>query len=716
MEGRHRSRSRPAASGRLRGRAPTPPTCGSPLTNDAGGTVSLGAPVNDQDSTTLTTNNGSFSVGGGAALSLSGSSSFTQSGGSLALTGTLSTSGGTWTQSGGTESGNPVDFTGGSIVDSAGTGGLEVTSGNPTLSGTIPSGQTVTVSGAATSTILSISGNVTVDGTLAQVTSPSGYSMVNPSSGTPTVTVASGGEWTTSGTSTNPAYMRVALTNDAGGTVSLGAPVNDQDSTTLTTNNGSFSVGGGAALSLSGSSSFTQSGGSLALTGTLSTSGGTWTQSGGTESGNPVEFTGGRIVDSAGTGGLEVTSGNPTLSGTIPSGQTVTVSGAATSTILSISGNVTVDGTLAQVTSPSGSSMVNPSSGTPTVTVVSGGEWTTSGTSTNPAYMRVALTNETGGTVSLGAPVNDQDSTTATMNSGTLQITDGAHLSLSGSSTLTNNGTGTLGVTVDATSGVSGISASGGSITLAGTISVSTVGSPTLGTTYAAITGPISGTFSAFSFGPHYYVVTYPANEVQLEIEQGFTSAVTPFSPAENESITPQVASIGDANDEPGTYTATVNYGDGSGVQPATVNITGTTGTVTGPAHTYTSPGTDTVTVVISNTSGTTETATDNVTVTGPTITGFSKTSVAPGKKLKTVVSGTGFDGTGAPSGFSTNNPNVTVTKVKYKKATKKKPNVTYQVTLSVAKTATAGTFSVILTQNGTDPGKYTAVNAITIT
>jgi hypothetical protein len=123
------------------------------------------------------------------------------------------------------------------------------------------------------------------------------------------------------------------------------------------------------------------------------------------------------------------------------------------------------------------------------------------------------------------------------------------------------------------------------------------------------------------------------------------------------------------------------------------------------------------VTVVIKNTSGTTDTDTENVTVTGPTITGFSKTSVAPGKKLSTVVSGTNFDGTGAPSGFSTSDPtNVTVVSVKYKKPSKKHPNPTYKLKLAVAKGTSPESVSITLTQTGTEAGKYTAAGAITVT
>jgi hypothetical protein len=56
--------------------------------------------------------------------------------------------------------------------------------------------------------------------------------------------------------------------------------------------------------------------------------------------------------------------------------------------------------------------------------------------------------------------------------------------------------------------------------------------------------------------------------------------------------------------------------------------------------------------------------------------------------------------------------PSVTVVSVKAGKKTKKHPNPTLKLKLSVAKGATAGPFSVTLTETG---GTTTAVNAITI-
>ncbi|MGO8872574.1 MAG: hypothetical protein ACLQPH_14445 [Acidimicrobiales bacterium] len=141
------------------------------------------------------------------------------------------------------------------------------------------------------------------------------------------------------------------------------------------------------------------------------------------------------------------------------------------------------------------------------------------------------------------------------------------------------------------------------------------------------------------------------------------------------------------------------------------MTVTGPTGTVDGPTHTYTTPGTYTVTTSVSNTDGTTETVTESVTVFRPTVSGFSKTSVKQGKKLTTVISGTGFD---AHDTVTVSNPGVTVVSVQVGKVSKKHPNPTLKVKLSASKTAALGPFDVTVTDSG-DGANVTATNAITV-
>src|ERR1700681_4660075 len=295
----------------------------TPVTNQSGGTVTIGAADTRQDFGTLTTNSGAFTVASGGTLALSTGSSFTDAAGTLTVTGTLSETGGTFTQSGGTESGNPVALNTATLADSAGTGSFGFT-GTSTLTGTIPSGQTVSVNGTIGNANLTVTG-VTDSGTLAEVPANAGFAnIVGSGAG---LTVASGGTLSTAlVASSQPAYIETPVTNQSGGTVTIGAADTRQDFGTLTTNSGAFTVASGGTLALSTGSSFTDAAGTLTVTGTLSETGGTFTQSGGTESGNPVALNTATLADSAGTGSFGFT-GTSTLTGTIPSGQTVSVNG-----------------------------------------------------------------------------------------------------------------------------------------------------------------------------------------------------------------------------------------------------------------------------------------------------------------------------------------------------------------------------------------------------
>ncbi len=168
----------------------------TPLTNQAGGTVTIGAPDTRQDANTLTTNSGTFTWPAvGSCRSPATARSPTRREPSH-VTGTMTESGGTFTQSGGTESGNPVDLNGVTLADSAGTGSFDDIGGGSTLTGTIPAGQTVTVDGRTTNVSLAVTG-VTDDGTLALTSnSAGGYAQITGSG--PGLTVASGGVLSTS--------------------------------------------------------------------------------------------------------------------------------------------------------------------------------------------------------------------------------------------------------------------------------------------------------------------------------------------------------------------------------------------------------------------------------------------------------------------------------------------------------------------------------------
>ena len=91
---------------------------------------------------------------------------------------------------------------------------------------------------------------MTDDGVLAMKSSTSGYAQINGAGG---LTVASGGSLTTSSASgADPCYIETPLTNQSGGTVTIGAPDTRQDDSTTTTNSGTFTVASTGHYAVSG--------------------------------------------------------------------------------------------------------------------------------------------------------------------------------------------------------------------------------------------------------------------------------------------------------------------------------------------------------------------------------------------------------------------------------------------------------------------------------
>jgi hypothetical protein len=168
-----------------------------------------------------------------------------------------------------------------------------------------------------------------------------------------------------------------------------------------------------------------------------------WGQNGGTETGSPVELTGGMgFEDSSGAGSFEYTScAGGFLSGTIPTGQTVSVLGGCSGTTLTLgtrSGDSTVanHGTLI-LDAPAGASDA----------ILAGGqlqnygalESTVGGPSPLANQLLVPLVNEAGGTVTLTGGELAQTTGSATSNAGTVSIAPGAVWLVQGGS-FTNSG------------------------------------------------------------------------------------------------------------------------------------------------------------------------------------------------------------------------------------------------------------------------------------
>ena len=649
-----------------------------------------------QDNGTTTTNSGTFTVEPVAgsvpagSLALSGGSAFADNAGTLVDRGTMTLNDGAFTQSGGVESGNAVQLSNsGSLVDSAGTGSFDLIN-DEALSGTIPAGQTVTVLGTPgnNSVATLASPGVTNNGTLILDTqSGGGYADINGS------LLTNNGTFETVNDGTNTDYIEAPLTNSQNGTVTIAAPATHQDEATTTTNKGTFDIASTGGLALTGTASFTDSAGTLVNSGAMTVSSGTFTQSGGVESGNPVVLSNSSsLVDSAGAGSFDLIN-DDALSGTIPTGQTVTVLGTPGNNSIATlaTPGVTNNGKLILDTEAGGG-----------YADINGGLLTNNGTlqtvkdGSNNDYIEASVTNATGGTVTIASPTTSQDESTTTTNHGTFSVVDGGAITLTGGAAFTQSSTGTFSAAVDATNGVFGLK--GGTDTIAGTLVITTVGSPTLGSPYNVISGAASlaGTFSALRFGPHAYVIGYSSSAVTATVATPFSLTgknITPVQDIPNARI--MVASGTNGSQAGPVYTATINLGDGSASTAGSLTTSGTTFSIYG-SHVYTTPGVYTLTTTLSDQLGTTKVVTSHATVAAapvPTATSVSPQTVGQGaSKYKLTVTGTGLTDNTAVS-FS--NPGISVASFTWKSST------SVVVSVSVTAVAAVGPTDVTVTTPG---------------
>jgi hypothetical protein len=215
-------------------------------------------------------------------------------------------------------------------------------------------------------------------------------------------------------------------------------------------NTGSFSVASGASFTMNagdGSSFTNPAGGTFSNQGTsiLTTQGSLyWAQTGGTETGNPIELEGGEgLQDSAGTGAFAYTNcASGYLSGTIPAGQTISILGGCSGTTLTLG-------------TPSGTSMVanhgtlildSPAGASGSDAILAGGELDNYGTLDSEvgapyaSQLLVPLVNEPGATTNLTGGVLAQTTGSTTSNAGTVNIGPGATWRVQGGA-FTNTGT-----------------------------------------------------------------------------------------------------------------------------------------------------------------------------------------------------------------------------------------------------------------------------------
>jgi hypothetical protein len=441
---------------------------------------------------------------------LSGNSSFTQSGGTIVNSGTLTQDGGTFTQSGGADSGTEISVINGTLTDSAGAAVFDLY-GSISLNGTIPSTQTVdAIANPSYSTDVEITANLTNSGTFEldseNVSDTGSVELYGPSE-----TLTNAGTFETEGGADNAIYLRTSLTNDTGKTTSIDGITTDDGAggATTLTNDGAFSVGSGDSLTLSGNSSFTQSGGTLANGGTLTQDGGTFTQSGGTDSGTEISVINGNLTDSAGAANFDLY-GSIDLSGTIPSSQTVdAIANPSYSTDVEITSTVTNNGTF-ELDSENVADTGPAELYGPTETLDNTGTFETVGGADNSIYLRTSVTNT--GTVTIDGTTTDDGAGGATTlaNSGTFSVEDGEGITFSGNSTFTLGSAGTFSPTVDASTGVWGVTG-GDDPSVGGKLDINVVGAPA--STYNVINGAtgLTGTFSSVVGS---YTVTYSSTAV----------------------------------------------------------------------------------------------------------------------------------------------------------------------------------------------------------
>ncbi len=233
------------------------------ITDNSGATVAIDG-ITDEDGSggaTTLTNKGTFSVGANGSLTLTNGSAFTQTAGTFTNSGVFNEDNGTFTQTAGTDSGNPVSITSGTLTDVAESGTYTFDLFNAcNLGGTIPSGQTVDIIGNPTyNTNATLGANLTNDGTLeldALTTAGSGYAILTGQ----TFTVTNAGTFETEGGTVSPDYLRTNITDTSTGTTNIDGITTDDASggTTTLTNNGTLSVGDGDAITITNGSGVTQ--------------------------------------------------------------------------------------------------------------------------------------------------------------------------------------------------------------------------------------------------------------------------------------------------------------------------------------------------------------------------------------------------------------------------------------------------------------------------
>jgi uncharacterized repeat protein (TIGR01451 family) len=232
-----------------------------------------------------------------------------------------------------------------------------------------------------------------------------------------------------------------------------------------------------------------------------------------------------------------------------------------------------------------------------------------------PLYLRVNVSNSSGGTINLQATAT-QDTSTTTTNNGTLAIGASGRLAMSGGGVFTQGSTGVLSDSIDAVQ-TTNSQITGGTVNLNGALQVNTSGTPVVASSWPIVNSTArTGTFLTLSFGAFDYDSNYLAGGVTLVAGVPFT--LTPQLFAATDGIgtgTVTLATLSDPDRLGGAaYIAAVDWGDTTQTA-ATVTLGGAgSATVTGQ-HTYLAAGPVTVSITVADNDGTTITTNELIAV-----------------------------------------------------------------------------------------------------
>ena len=259
-------------------------------------------------------------------------------------------------------------------------------------------GQVVTI--AANNTFTNLAKNLTNAGTITLGDGGGGYSVLRGA-----FLLTNSGQLNTIAGGGGIRYLRLNITNSAGGTIDIAAPNTRQDSLTLGLPRSPTMARSrsrpASSLALSGGSSFANNGGAVTNNGVFSVSNGTFTQRGGSESGNAVLLSGSTLDDDLAAGaGLFSFTGNGTLTGSgskpgVAAGQVVTVSASNVTVALGV--NLTNAGTITLGDSGGGFSVLQKPGA-----LTNSGQLNTIAGGGGGRFLRLNISNAAAGTIDIG--------------------------------------------------------------------------------------------------------------------------------------------------------------------------------------------------------------------------------------------------------------------------------------------------------------------------